>query len=690
MGAILTLIPMPKKMRYNGMLELDKSYTITVETDTSASTVTQVASRQLIAWFAKHWQGTVLVCQSDGNRDERVESEPVYRIRLEDTKEESETYSLVAVSKELRIFGSPVGLLHGVQTLIQLLQPRASSNLLSVPLVEIEDTPDMAIRGFFAESYWGSDRMELSDWKSMIDDMVSFKLNTLGIGIYGCWPHGHCYPTDTNSLSEFLFAPVLDDPEQLQERQIHYFDPVAKQLTTKTYQAPIYEGDGLEQLIAYATERGIRVVPQFNGPGHSSLLPRLYPNISSVNEQGEPTYKGYSLTHPDTFPTLKRLLGRIVERYMLPYGQTWFHIGMDEIEEWSAADLAVYSKRQLFELYMLEISQYLLSSGMEKIIIWHDMAKNLTELDASFEVFLEQHGLSGKVAIHWWDYTMPICPVRAVRGAEGWTAPSTGWLPWMIYQDHVENIENRINEGMEHSFQGVMSYHVYSPNYRRNVASLAEKGWNAQRRDAAEFDRLYANWIVADEPQRWAKGMGDMRKLFEYSSTFALLMEIGVLFGQPKKAHLYPEPIIRSILSTDGTHKAYRITRTLAHNILPLFEQGKAVAGREYELQVIRFECRRVIALIDALLGLADAVQALEDTQNSPVEKRNELVADIGAQLQLELDKLDAFLIEVQDILPDYLVAVSWREYMYLREAMRKQVEQLTNLNDRFIHSEEK
>lgn len=686
MNAIPALIPAPKKMRCNEIQTLDMSYTIIVEADTSASTVTQVAVRQLIAWFAEHWHGTVLACQRNSNRDERLASGPVYRIRLEDTKGNSERYSLTAQSNELRISGSPVAILHGVQTLIQLLEPGASRDMLSVPLVEIEDMPDVPIRGFFAECFWGSDRMELSDWKNMIDEMVSFKLNTLGIGIYGCWDYDYCYPADRNSRSEFLFAPVLDHPEQLQERQIHYFDPVIKQLATKTYQPAIYDGDGLEQLIAYATERGIRVVPQFNGPGHSLLLPRLYPNISSVNEQGEPTYKGYSLTHPDTFPTLKRMMGRIIERYMMPYGQTWFHIGMDEIEEWSAADLAVYSKRQLFELYLLEISQYLLSSGMEKIIIWHDMAKNLTEFDASFEVFLEQHGLAGKIVIQWWDYTMPVCPVQAVRGAEGWAAPSAGYLPWMIYQDQVENIENRVNDVMEHSFQGVMAYHVYSPNYRRNVASLAEKGWNAQRRDAAEFDRMYANWIVADEPRRWAKGMGDMRKLFEYSSTFALLVEIGVLFGHPEKAHLYPAPIIRSILSTDGTHKAYRITRALARNILLLFEQGKAIAGREYELQVIRFECRRVIVLIDALLGLADAVQALENMQNASVEKRSEL-ADIGGQLQLELDKLDTFLIEMQDILPAYMVAVGWREYMHLREAMWEQVEQLTNQP---FYSEEK
>lgn len=678
LNTIPTLIPEPKRMRCDGKRALDKNRTVTIETGTHISIVTQTALRQLISWFAEHWRGKVLVSHQEANRNENPENELPYRIRLEETGAESERYSLVAMHDELRIAGAPAGILYGVQTLIQLLQPDTSCDLLVLPLVEIEDEPDAPVRGFFAECFWGSDLMELADWKAMVDEMVSFKLNTLGIGIYGCW--GSRYPRDVNSRSEFLFAPVLDHPELLPERRIQYFDPVAKQTVIKTYRPALYENDGLGQLIAYAVERGIRVVPQFNGPGHSLLLPRLYPHISAVNERGEATGSGYTLIHPDTFPMLKRVFKRIIDRYMLPYGQTWFHIGMDEITGWSAADLAVYSPRQLLELYLMEIGSYLIANGMEKIIIWHDMAESLTGFDESFEVMLERHGLAGKIVIQWWNYTMPVFPVKPVRGAEGWMAPSTGYMSGMFYQDYVENVENRVNEGVEHSFQGVMAYTLYSPTFRRNTAFLAEKSWNTRKRDAAQFDRLYAGWIVSDEPAQWAKGMGDMRKLFEYSSTFTLLTAIGVFFDSSDIARSYPAGIIRSVSAADGTHKAYRVTRALARNALLSFERGMSVPGREYELRVIRFECRRVAGLIDALLGLVDAVRALERLGNSPVARRSEL-AVIGDRLERELNALDALLVEMQEVLPAYMVFVGWREYMFLREAMRKQAEQLALLS---------
>ncbi|MDF2714202.1 MAG: hypothetical protein K0R28_1127 [Paenibacillus sp.] len=677
-NTIPILIPAPKRMRYDGKRPLDKSRTVTVEAGMPMSIVTQSALRQLISWLAEHWRGKVLIYHDEANRNENPENELPYRIRLEETKAESERYSLLSEYNEMRIAGGPAGILHGVQTLIQLLQSETSRDLLCLPLAEIEDEPDVAVRGFFAECFWGSDLMELGDWKAMVDEMVSFKLNTLGIGIYGCW--GSRYPTDANSRSEFLFAPVLDHPEPLPERQIHYFDPVVKQTAIKTYLPALYVNDGLGQLIAYAVERGIRVVPQFNGPGHSLMLPRLYPHISAVNERGEATGSGYSLTHPDTFPMLKRIFKRVIDRYMLPYGQTWFHIGMDEITGWSAADLAVYSPRQLLELYLVEIGRYLIENGMEKVILWHDMAESLTGFDESFEALLERHELAGKVVIQWWNYTMPVFSAKTVRGAEGWMAPSTGYMSGMFYQDYVENVENRVNEGVEHSFQGVMAYTLYSPTFRRNTAFLAEKSWNTRKRDAADFDRLYAGWIVSDEPIQWAKGMGDMRKLFEYSSTFTLLAEIGVFFGSSDITRSYPAGIIRSVSATDGTHKAYRVTRALARNALLSFERGRAVPGREYDLQVIRFECRRAAGLIDALLGLVDAVRAMERLGDGPVARRSEL-AHIGERLERELDALDALLVEMQEVLPAYMVYVGWREYMFLREAMRKQAEQLTLLS---------
>ncbi|MEF3310527.1 family 20 glycosylhydrolase [Paenibacillus sp. GYB004] len=681
-SSVPILIPAPKKMRYEGKQVLDSSRPVTVEVTVEAGSqpaaVTLTAVRQLTAWLEEHWGGTVKVRMQESQRDESVREGDAYRVRLVERGMEAERYTLVSDANELRITGVPQGLLYGVQTLLQLLQPGTTRDLLSLPLAEIEDEPDLAVRGIFAESFWGSDLMELDDWKAMVDEMVSFKLNTLGIGIYGCWPRR--YPAEGNSSSEFLFAPLLDDPELVEERSIRYWNPATGQAETKTYRPALYEQDGLSKLIAYAVERGVRVIPQFNGPGHSRLLPRLYPAISSVDGQGQATGTGYSLTHPETFPMLKRMMKRVIDRYMKPFGQTWFHIGMDEITSWCAEDLKKHSPRQLLELYLTEIGRFLVDNGMEKIIIWHDMADSLTGFDEAFETLLERSDLAGKVVIHWWNYTMPVLPVRSVRGAAGWMAPSTGYLAGMFYQDYVENIENRLNEGAEHSFEGAMAYALYSPTFRRNTAFLAEKSWNTRKRSASEFERVYAGWIVdGQKAEQWARGFQEMRKMFQYNPTFVLLLEIGVFSGNGDASRPYPSRIIQGVLASDGIHKAYRITRALAQHTLLLFERGDPVSGREYDLLVNRFECRRVIGLIDALLGLADAVQAEQRLAGRPVTDRSRL-AEIGGKLERHLDELDALLAEMQTVLPPYMAYVACREYMFLRQAMQVQADELALL----------
>jgi hypothetical protein len=167
--------------------------------------------------------------------------------------------------------------------------------------------------------------------------------------------------------------------------------------------------------------------------------------------------------------------------------------------------------------------------------------------------------------------------------------------------------------------------------------------------------------------------------MFQYNPTFVLLLEIGVFSGNGDASRPYPSRIIQGVLASDGIHKAYRITRALAQHTLLLFERGDPVSGREYDLLVNRFECRRVIGLIDALLGLADAVQAGQRLAGRPLTDRSRL-AEIGGKLERHLDGLDALLAEMQTVLPPYMAYVACREYMFLRQAMRVQADELALL----------
>ena len=127
--------------------------------------------------------GNVVVCCSDGSLPVKLklaENAP------DEVKNSKQAYLLEAKPESITItgFGVP-GLYFGVRTLMQSL--RLEKNRLILPCMRILDWPDMNTRGHFMESRYGSNLMELDDWKHLVDHMAGIKMNQLVISVYGCW-----------------------------------------------------------------------------------------------------------------------------------------------------------------------------------------------------------------------------------------------------------------------------------------------------------------------------------------------------------------------------------------------------------------------------------------------------------------------------------------------------------------------
>jgi len=69
--------------------------------------------------------------------------------------------------------------------------------------------PVFAHRGLFIENKWGPDLMALADWQDIVDWMADHGMNTLTIGLYGCWTVQY-----NNQISEFLMVPLPGHPTQ--------------------------------------------------------------------------------------------------------------------------------------------------------------------------------------------------------------------------------------------------------------------------------------------------------------------------------------------------------------------------------------------------------------------------------------------------------------------------------------------
>ena len=83
--------------------------------------------------------------------------------------------------------------------------------------------------------------------------------------------------------------------------------------------------------MSYAAERGVRIVPEFDVPGHSLAILRAYPEFASgeVENRGYFSSMGSALNpaKPETFAFLDRLFGEMAALFPDQY----FHVGGDEI-----------------------------------------------------------------------------------------------------------------------------------------------------------------------------------------------------------------------------------------------------------------------------------------------------------------------------------------------------------------------
>jgi hexosaminidase len=219
---------------------------------------------------------------------------------------EDESYTLAIGPEKIALTAiTDIGILRGLETLLQLLD--ADDQGYCFPCLEVQDGPRFTWRGLLIDT--GRHFMPVDMVKRTLDGMAAVKLNVL---------HWHL-TEDQGFRVECKTYPKL----HLLGSDGFY-----------------YTQDQVKDVIAYAAERGIRVMPEFDIPGHSTSWFAAFPEYASgsgpytverkfgifaptFNPTEEKTYKFF-----DGF--LKEMAGLFPDPYL--------HIGGDEVEggEWKA------------------------------------------------------------------------------------------------------------------------------------------------------------------------------------------------------------------------------------------------------------------------------------------------------------------------------------------------------------------
>ncbi|MGB2606057.1 MAG: family 20 glycosylhydrolase [Candidatus Sulfotelmatobacter sp.] len=220
--------------------------------------------------------------------------------------DEDEGYSLEVTPSGARLHAATaVGAMRGLETLEQLVQSDASSYF--VPAVSIRDTPRFRWRGLMIDC--GRHFMPVDVIKRSLDGMAAVKLNVF---------HWH--------LSE-------DQGFRMESRAF-------PKLAGLGSDGLFYTQEQAREIVAYARDRGIRVVPEFDMPGHSSAWFVGYPDLAS----GPGPFhieREFGVFDPVMDPTREstyKFLDTFIGEMAAIFPDNFMHIGGDENNgvEWKA------------------------------------------------------------------------------------------------------------------------------------------------------------------------------------------------------------------------------------------------------------------------------------------------------------------------------------------------------------------
>lgn len=267
-------------------------------------------------------------------------------------------YSLVSNKKQVQIAGDNApGVFYGIQTLIQLLPVKPAHSLI-IAAVRIEDYPRFKYRGMMLDC--GRHFFDIAFIKKFIDFIAMHKMNTF---------HWHL-TEDQGWRIQIKKYPKLTEIGAWRDSTIigHPGDKPEKYDTSRS--GGFYTQDEIKDIVQYAKERYITVIPEIEMPGHSMAAIAAYPELACQQSSYHVgttwgVYDTILCPTPYTFNFYENVLKEVMDLFPSHY----IHIGGDEAPKvtW---DNSQFCKQLMKELHLKnsdELQSYFISR-MEKYL----------------------------------------------------------------------------------------------------------------------------------------------------------------------------------------------------------------------------------------------------------------------------------------------------------------------------------
>ncbi len=369
----INIIPIPRELETR-----EHSFTLTPDVVIHVDQETITLGKYLSGLIAGHtgWELAVI--------DAATEAESTIRLELDATeKHNPEGYTLLIENELIIISASqPAGLFYGCQTLRQLLpvipadrQKITDSGTWVIPGLKISDAPRFQWRGMMLDVSRHFFPVEFI--KELIDYLALHKINVF---------HWHLMDDQGWRLEIKQYPKLTEIGAWRVDRNKYLWSmrPPQEPGEEATY-GGFYTQDEIREVVAYAAERHITVVPEIEMPAHITCALAAYPELSCTGgpftvPPGSiwPIKDIYCAGREETFEFLENVLTEVMDLFPSEY----IHIGGDEAHKgrWEVCDSCqarikaegLADESELQSYFIKRIEKFLNTNGRQ-LIGWDEI-----------------------------------------------------------------------------------------------------------------------------------------------------------------------------------------------------------------------------------------------------------------------------------------------------------------------------
>ena len=496
----INLIPTPVSLQ-----QQQGEFTLTSGTTFQASTEESKAVANFFAKKLKTSTGFDLAVN-----DVMDESKGSIKLAINpDLDMNEEGYKLEVTSDNIFIVAkTPAGLFYGMQTVLQLLPAEIESKSVvktdwTLPCVSIEDAPRFPYRGVHLDPC--RHFMTVEETKRQLDVMAMLKINRM---------HWHL-TEDQGWRIEIKKYPKLTEIGATRVEG------------EKTTHSGYYTQEEIKDVVAYAAERFITVVPELETPGHELSAIAAYPHLSCTGEEVTPriVWGVEELVMCAGKEDMFEFLSDVVDEMVPLFPGTYFHIGGDESPKlhWSKCPKCQerirkeglrakdgHTAEERLQSYVIGRMEKMLAKHGKKIIGWDEILEGGLSPEATVMSWRgEEGGIASALQSHdvimtpggngmYLDHYQGDSKIEPVT-IGGYTTlektysynPIPDTLVAMGKAHHILGVQG--NTWSEYMYTNAQREYMMYPR----VVAVAEIGWTPlEKKDYKDFERRINNAYV--------------------------------------------------------------------------------------------------------------------------------------------------------------------------------------------------